>query len=121
MVHHIASATTADTNPLTRTRYYIPLPTTAATCHRVVQVPKYLVKWRNLSYRDCTWETSESVSDDAVIAKYHAANTPPPDEAPLWRDEIWKELNPLAHAKVVSTSYYTSSLRCLVFDSCEQC
>jgi Chromo (CHRromatin Organisation MOdifier) domain len=70
-------------------------------------VPKYLVKWRNLSYRDCTWETSESVSDDAVIAKYHAVNTPPPDEAPLWRDEIWKELNPKAHARVVSSTAST--------------
>ena len=38
---------------------------------RIVKVDKYLVKWRNLSYRECTWETKEELADDAVIAKVH--------------------------------------------------
>ena len=27
---------------------------------------KYLVKWRGLSYRDCTWESAVDIDDDAV-------------------------------------------------------
>jgi hypothetical protein len=31
-----------------------------------VKKTKYLVKWRGLSYKDCTWETKEDIDDDEV-------------------------------------------------------
>jgi hypothetical protein len=35
-----------------------------------VMKEKYLVKWRGMSYRDCTWETAEDVNDDAKIEEF---------------------------------------------------
>jgi superfamily II DNA or RNA helicase len=62
--------------------------------HKIVRVMKYLVKWRGLSYRDCTWETKEEVNDDAVIARYYELNADPPKEPPMSMDEVQRELNP---------------------------
>ncbi len=62
--------------------------------HRIVRVKKYLVKWRGLSYADCTWETQEEINDDEVIAKFHLLNDEPPQEPPLTKEEIAYELNP---------------------------
>ncbi|OQR81503.1 chromodomain protein, partial [Thraustotheca clavata] len=38
---------------------------------------KYLIKWRDLSYADCTWEWAEDVTDDRKIATFHRYNHPP--------------------------------------------
>lgn len=38
---------------------------------------KYLVKWRDLSYIDCTWEWEDQLTDDRKIAAYHRYNHPP--------------------------------------------
>jgi len=54
---------------------------------------KYLVKWRGLSYKDCSWETAEIVNDDDLIASFHAMNDSPPDEPPLTQAEIGIELS----------------------------
>jgi hypothetical protein len=57
-----------------------------------IRKKKYLVKWRGLSYNDCTWETVKDVDDDQKIAEYHALNDTPPDEPPLTQAEIGYEL-----------------------------
>jgi len=59
---------------------------------RCVRVKKYLVKWRGLSYRDCTWETPKDINDDQAIADYHTLNDTPPEEPPLTQAEIGAEL-----------------------------
>ncbi len=64
--------------------------------HIIIQVKKYLVKWRGLSYADCTWETQEEINDDEVINKFHILNDEPPQEPPLTKEEIAHELNPLS-------------------------
>ncbi|TMW56968.1 hypothetical protein Poli38472_002893 [Pythium oligandrum] len=38
---------------------------------------KYLVKWRDLSYVDCSWEWEDELTDDRKIAAYHRHNHPP--------------------------------------------
>lgn len=38
---------------------------------------KYLVKWRDLSYVDCTWEWEDELTDDRKIAAYHRYIHPP--------------------------------------------
>ncbi|KDO33099.1 hypothetical protein SPRG_01911 [Saprolegnia parasitica CBS 223.65] len=44
---------------------------------------KFLIKWRDLSYADCTWEWAEDVTDDRKIATFHRYNHPPMvDNAP---------------------------------------
>ncbi|CAK4084669.1 unnamed protein product [Aphanomyces euteiches] len=35
---------------------------------------KYLIKWRDLSYAECTWEWSEDITDDRKIATYQRNN-----------------------------------------------
>ncbi|CAN0169884.1 unnamed protein product, partial [Ectocarpus fasciculatus] len=57
-----------------------------------VRKKKYLVKWRGLSYQDCTWETPKDLDDDEKIAEYHALNDSPPEEPPLTQAEIGFEL-----------------------------
>lgn len=57
-----------------------------------VRKKKYLVKWRGLSYQDCTWETVKDVDDDEKIAEFHRMNDAPPDEPPLTQAEIGFEL-----------------------------
>jgi hypothetical protein len=57
-----------------------------------VKKRKYLVKWRGLSYRDCTWETKEDIKDDEKIEEYHKINDAPPEEPPLTQAEIGVEL-----------------------------
>ena len=54
---------------------------------------KYLVKWRGLSYKDCTWETAQDINDDAMLMAFHALNDLPPDEPPLTQAEIGYELS----------------------------
>jgi hypothetical protein len=71
---------------------------------------KYLVKWRGLSYRECTWETAADVGDDTVIQEYHALNDAPPDEPPLTRAELDAELRkdrakPLDMARLAGAEY----------------
>jgi hypothetical protein len=65
-----------------------------AMLRKVVRVrkKKYLVKWRGLSYRECTWETAKDINDDSLIAEYHRINDSPPDEPPLTQAEIGLEL-----------------------------
>lgn len=65
-----------------------------ATARKVVRVrmKKYLVKWRGLSYRECTWETVKDINDDNLIAEFHKINDSPPDEPPLTQAEIGVEL-----------------------------
>ena len=58
-----------------------------------VKKKKYLVKWRGLSYRDCTWEVAEDLKDDAKIAEFHRFNDTPPEEPPLSQAEIAMELS----------------------------
>lgn len=58
-----------------------------------VKKKKYLVKWRGLSYRDCTWETVKDINDDEKIAEYHRLNDNPPDDPPLTQAEIGIELS----------------------------
>lgn len=38
---------------------------------------KFLVKWRDLSYVDCSWEWEEDITDDRKIAAFHRYNHPP--------------------------------------------
>ena len=65
-----------------------------AGIRKVIQVrkKKYLVKWRGLSYKDCTWELPKDIGEDAVILEFHALNDAPPDEPPLTRAELDAEL-----------------------------
>lgn len=65
-----------------------------ATFKKVIRVKKkkYLVKWRGLSYKECTWETAADINDDEKIAEYHKLNDSPPDEPPLTQAEIGVEL-----------------------------
>jgi len=58
----------------------------------VVRKKKYLVKWRGLSYRECSWETVKDLEDDDGIAEFHRLNDSPPDEPPLTQAEIGAEL-----------------------------
>ena len=51
------------------------------------------VKWRGLSFRECTWETAKDINDDDVIADFHKINDNPPDEPPLTQAEIGLELS----------------------------
>jgi hypothetical protein len=43
------------------------------------RVTKYLVKWSDLPYTECTWETIEDVDDQAKIAEFYKYNTPHSD------------------------------------------
>lgn len=65
-----------------------------AASRKIIKIKKkkYLVKWRGLSYRDCTWETAKDINDDEKIAEYHQLNDAPPDEPPLTQAEIGLEL-----------------------------
>ncbi len=72
----------------------------ADKAHRIIKVKKYLVKWRGLSYADCTWETQEEINDDEVIDKFHILNDEPPQEPPLTKEEITYELNSLNRAVI---------------------
>ena len=87
----------------------------SAGIRRVVQVhkKKYLVKWRGLSYRECTWEVPADIGDDNAIAEFHRLNDAPPDEPPLTQAELDAELRkdrakPLDMAKHVN-SFYNSA------------
>ncbi|CAK4318492.1 unnamed protein product [Aphanomyces euteiches] len=42
---------------------------------------EYYVKWKALSYDECTWEQEIDVHDDAAVATYHAFNKEPPPSA----------------------------------------
>jgi len=66
-----------------------------ASTRKVVKVraKKYLVKWRGLSYRECTWETAKAINDDQIIADFHRVNDNPPEEPPLTQAEIGLELS----------------------------
>jgi len=69
-----------------------------------VKTHLYLVKWQGLSYRDCTWETQETINDDSKISQYHQLNDAPPEDPPLTKEEIERELS-----KVPYTSYKPAS------------
>lgn len=66
-----------------------------ATSRKTMKVKrkKYLVKWRGLSYRECTWETKDAINDDEIIAEFHRINDTPPEEPPLTQAEIGVELS----------------------------
>lgn len=38
----------------------------------------YFVKWRGLSYADCTWERRKDINDDARIREFYRINKIPP-------------------------------------------
>jgi superfamily II DNA or RNA helicase/N-acetylglutamate synthase-like GNAT family acetyltransferase len=38
---------------------------------------EYLVKWRGLSYRECTWESKEQINDDQAIKRFLIADRRP--------------------------------------------
>ncbi|RHY49355.1 hypothetical protein DYB34_006016, partial [Aphanomyces astaci] len=38
---------------------------------------KYLIKWRDLSYAECSWEWADQVTDDRKIATFQRYNHPP--------------------------------------------
>jgi SNF2 family DNA or RNA helicase len=83
-----------------------------AGIRRVIQVrkKKYLVKWRGLSYRECTWELPADIGDDSIIQGYHTLNDAPPDEPPLTRAELDAELRkdrakPMELVKFVGNHY----------------
>jgi hypothetical protein len=58
-----------------------------------IKKKKYLVKWRGLSFKDCTWETASDINDDHAISIYHQINDTPPEEPPLTQAEIGVELS----------------------------
>ena len=58
-----------------------------------IKKKKYLVKWRGLSYKECTWETAKDINDDEIIAQFHKSNDEPPEEPPLTQAEIGIELS----------------------------
>jgi len=66
-----------------------------ASTRKVVKIrtKKYLVKWRGLSYRECTWETAKAINDDQIITDFHKINDNPPEEPPLTQAEIGLELS----------------------------
>jgi hypothetical protein len=41
------------------------------------QERQYLIKWRGLSYRECTWEAKEKINDDQAIKRFILANQCP--------------------------------------------
>lgn len=49
---------------------------------------KYLVKWRGLSYRDCTWESAVDIDDDELISAYKELNDNVPPEPPMTQLEL---------------------------------
>jgi hypothetical protein len=38
---------------------------------------QYLIKWKGLSYTECTWEKQEDIHDDQAIARYYRMSHPP--------------------------------------------
>ncbi|CAM9699444.1 unnamed protein product, partial [Discosporangium mesarthrocarpum] len=64
---------------------------------RVIQVQKYLVKWSNLSYQFCTWETREEINDDGKIEEFHRLNDHPPLSPPMSEEEVMKTLSRANH------------------------
>jgi hypothetical protein len=72
---------------------------------------KYLVKWRGLSFRDCTWETASDINDDQAIAVYHQINDTPPEEPPLTQAEIGVELSKERKSQRFPALQYPHALR----------
>jgi hypothetical protein len=75
-------------------------------------VTRYLVKWCDLPYTDCTWEFPEDLKDDMKIADFHRWNTPPArynlyrPAAGEWRpltDPKFKDDNKLRSYQLVRT------------------
>lgn len=56
-------------------------------------IPSHLMCRRGLSYRECTWETAESINDDAKISEFESVSEALPDEPPLSQAEISAELD----------------------------
>lgn len=73
-----------------------------------VKKKKYLVKWRGLSYRDCTWETAADINDDEKVAFFHKVNEALPDEPPLTQAEIAMELDKDKKFQLLPAMYYSS-------------
>ena len=83
---------------------------TKTTTLQKVRKKKYLVKWRGLSYRDCTWELPEDLDNDEAIKTFHMLNDMPPDDPPLTQAELDAELRkdrarPVTYAQVPGVFY----------------
>jgi len=48
----------------------------------------YLVKWKDLGYGMCTWETPEDMNDDKKIEDFHKVNDSAPPEAAVPQEEL---------------------------------
>lgn len=84
-----------------------------AKTRKVIKVKKkkYLVKWRGLSYRECTWETIEDINDDDRIAEYHRINDNPPEEPPLTKAEIGLELSKERRVQILPPARFPNPLQ----------
>ncbi len=72
---------------------------------------KYLVKWRGLSYHNCTWETEIDINDDIKIKEFHLLNDTPPDEPPLTQAEIGIELSKDHRAPILPAKDIPNSIK----------
>jgi len=61
----------------------------------------YLVKWKDLGYGMCTWETPKDMNDDKKIEEYHKVNDSAPPEAAVPQEELAYHL----HKKPYSSLY----------------
>jgi len=52
----------------------------------------YLIKWKDLGYKDCTWEKPEDFKDDAKIEEYHKLNDSPPAEPTVTQEDLHGQL-----------------------------
>eukprot|EP01029_Cantina_marsupialis_P031516 TRINITY_DN912_c1_g1_i2.p1 TRINITY_DN912_c1_g1~~TRINITY_DN912_c1_g1_i2.p1 ORF type:complete len:1876 (-),score=622.51 TRINITY_DN912_c1_g1_i2:229-5856(-) len=48
----------------------------------------YLVKWCDLSYKECTWEFEEDIQDDAKVEQFIRFNSPVPIQQMTYRGEV---------------------------------
>jgi len=76
---------------------------------KLTLIKKYLVKWRGLSYSECTWELPEDMADDSLALSFHKLNDSPPAEPPLTQAEIGIELAKDKKAQPYPAMYQASN------------
>lgn len=57
----------------------------------------FLVKWKNLGYEFCTWETRADVNDDKLISEFRKLNSSHADETELEAEAVAKTLSATKH------------------------